>query len=131
MKNYSDTHNDNNAHQASGYFYRKGVIRWILRIFYVISAILFLIDFIIHRHTVTDIEKIPTFYALYGFFACAILIIIAKWIRIAVIRAENYYDEPEDSNDFLQKQGLELPESGYDNSITADKADSKINKEAS
>ena len=130
MKNYSDTHNDNNTHQASGYFYRKGVIRWILRIFYVISAILFLIDFIIHRHTVTDIEKIPTFYALYGFFACAILIIIAKWIRIAVIRAENYYDEPEDSNDFLQQQGLELPESGYD-TITADKADSKINKEAS
>ena len=111
MKHHPDTHNNNNTHQASGFFYRKDVIRWILRIFYVISAILLLMDFIIHRHTVTNIEKIPTFYALYGFFACVILVIIAKWIRIAVIRAENYYDEAEDSNEFLQKQGLELPES--------------------
>ena len=111
MKHHPDTHNDNHMHQASGFFYRKDVIRWILRIFYVISAILLLMDFIIHRHTVTNIEKIPTFYALYGFFACVILVIIAKWIRIAVIRAENYYDEAEDSNEFLQKQGLELPES--------------------
>ena len=125
MKNHSDTHTDNNAHHASGFFYREDVIRWILRIFYLGAAILFFIDFLIHRHIITNFEKVPTFYALYGFLACVILVVIAKWMRIVLIRAENYYDEPEDSTDFLHKQGLDLPESEY----SSDEA--SVDKEAS
>ena len=119
MKNHSDTHNDNNTHQASGFFYREEVIRWILRIFYLGAAILFFVDFLIHRHIITNVEKVPTFYALYGFFACVILVVIAKWMRIVLIRAENYYDEPEDPADFLRNQGLDLPESEYGHDETS------------
>jgi hypothetical protein len=38
-------------------------------------------------------EKIPAFYAIYGFVACVVLVVIAKRMRKVVIRKENYYDE--------------------------------------
>lgn len=114
MKHHTDTHTkSDNDHHASGFFYREEVIRWILRIFYLCCAALLLADFFIHRHTITDIEKLPTFYGLYGFIACVILVVIAKWLRIILIRSEDYYDETEDSSEFLRKQNLELPESEY------------------
>ena len=101
-------HND--SHQPSGFFYRKEVIRWILIIFYICCAALFVADFFIHRHIVTDVERFKTFYALYGLIACVVLVLLAKLMRIFLIRDENYYDETESSEDFLNKQGLEHPE---------------------
>ena len=94
----------NTKHQASGFFYRKDVIRNILYVFYALSAILALVDFVIHRHIYTDIEKVPMFYAIYGFVACSILVFVAKAMRIFLIRDEDYYDELEDPKEFLKKQ---------------------------
>jgi len=90
--------------QATGFFFRKDVIRNILRTFYVLAFLLAAVDFFIHRHIYTDIEKIPTFYAIYGFVACSILVYIAKLMRIFLIRDEGYYDEMEDPKAFLAKE---------------------------
>jgi len=103
------THQGETEQDTTGFFFREDVIRWILWIFYACCVGLFLIDFFIHRHTSTDIEKIPGFYAIYGLLACVILVVLAKWMRIFLIREENYYDEPEEAHEYLQKQGLELP----------------------
>lgn len=108
--NSANKHRHDDNHQPSGFFYREDVIRWILRIFYAGALALLLVDFFIHRHIVTDVEKLPTFYALYGFVACVVLVVIAKWMRIFLIRSEDYYDEFESPEDFLQNQGLDLPE---------------------
>ena len=35
--------------------------------FYASCVLLVVADFIIHRHTTIDLEKIPAFYAIYGF----------------------------------------------------------------
>lgn len=61
--------------------------------FYAICILLALADFVVHRHIGFSWEKIPAFYALYGFVACVLLVLIAKKIRNVVMRKEDYYDE--------------------------------------
>lgn len=65
----------------------------LLKGFYAICILLVIADFIIHRHTTMVWEKIPAFYAIYGFTACVVLVIVAKLMRKVVMRKENYYDE--------------------------------------
>ena len=67
----------------------------LLRGFYVICAGLFLVDFVLHRHVSLDWEKIPAFYALFGFVACVVLVLIAREMRKVVMRKEDYYDVDE------------------------------------
>ena len=65
----------------------------LLKGFYAICILLIIADFVIHRHTMMEWEKIPAFYAIYGFAACVLLVVVAKIIRKVVMRKENYYDE--------------------------------------
>ncbi|KAA9130291.1 hypothetical protein F3N42_13210 [Marinihelvus fidelis] len=59
---------------------------------YVACAILVVVDFFVHRHIMFAIEKIPAFYALFGFVACVVLVWIATWMRKFLMRDEDYYD---------------------------------------
>ena len=52
-----------------------------------------LADFVVHRHIDIGWEKLPAFYALYGFVACVMLVLLAKKLRKVVMRKEDYYDE--------------------------------------
>ena len=65
----------------------------LLNIFYTLCILLVISDFILHRHIGFTWEKIPAFYAIYGFVACVALVVIAKKIRAIVMRKEDYYDE--------------------------------------
>ena len=65
----------------------------LLKGFYALCILLVIADFIIHRHTTMGWEKIPAFYAIYGFVACVVLVVLAKLMRKVVMRKENYYDE--------------------------------------
>lgn len=60
--------------------------------FYLICAILLILDFVLHRHVIHSWENIPGFYAIFGFVACVLLVLIAKEMRKVVMRKENYYD---------------------------------------
>lgn len=74
-------------------FDRPENVKRLLNGLYVICIMLIILDFIIHRHTTMGWEKIPAFYAIYGFVACVALVVIAKRMRKVVMRKENYYDE--------------------------------------
>jgi hypothetical protein len=63
--------------------------------FYIVCAVLFVLDFVVHRHTVHPWEGFPGFYALYGFVACVVLVLIAKEMRKLLMRKEDYYDVDE------------------------------------
>ncbi len=67
----------------------------LLRGFYIVCGILFVLDFVLHRHTSHDWEKLPGFYAIFGFVACVALVLVAKAMRRIVMRREDYYDVDE------------------------------------
>ena len=64
--------------------------KWLL-IFFALCGFLVLLDLVIHKHGDHG-WNFFSFYALYGFFACVILVIIAKWMRTFLMRDEDYYD---------------------------------------
>ncbi len=80
-------------HETKGFFDKPENVRRMLRVFYVICALLVIADFIVHRHIYHDWEKIPAFYAIYGFVGCVVLVLIAKEMRKVLMRGEDYYDE--------------------------------------
>jgi len=67
-------------------------VKRLLHIVYAICAGLFLLDFVFHRHVMRDWEGLWGFYAIYGFVACALLVIIAKQMRKVLMRDEDFYD---------------------------------------
>lgn len=64
-------------------------IRWI---FYVILVILVGLDFFIHKHPHFSWEKIPGFFAIYGFVACVVIIAVSKNLGRFLKKKEDYYD---------------------------------------
>jgi len=64
----------------------------LLKVFYVICGLLFVLDFVVHRHVYTDMEKLPGFYAIYGFVAFVALVVGSKFLRKLLMRKEDYYD---------------------------------------
>jgi hypothetical protein len=82
----------NQDEYSQGFFDRPQTIKWILRVFYAICILLVIADFVVHRHIETAIEKTPAFYAIYGFVACVILVLIATQMRKVLMRDEHYYE---------------------------------------
>lgn len=84
-------------------------IKRLLNIFYICCALLVILDFVIHRHTMHKWDSLWAFYPIYGFVGCVILVVVAKWMRIFLMRPEDYYDKPSttDANtDTLDKNAL-------------------------
>ena len=65
----------------------------LLRCFFTACVLLFTIDLVVHKKTHMPWEEWPGFYAIYGFVACVILVLLAKYVlRPSVMRSEDYYD---------------------------------------
>ncbi|PIB25986.1 hypothetical protein BFP76_13480 [Amylibacter kogurei] len=58
---------------------------------YGLCAFLVVLDFFYYKKVYTTVEKIPGFYAIYGFVMCALLVICAKAMRKVLMRDETYY----------------------------------------
>ena len=67
----------------------------LLNSLYISCALLFVLDFIIHRHASREWEGLPGFYAIYGFVAFVFLVLVAKLMRKLLMRKEGYYDVDE------------------------------------
>lgn len=80
-------------------------VRLVIRSLFVACALLVGLDLIVHRHAEHPLEEIFAFYAIYGFVACVLLVLLAKEMRKLLMRGEEYYgDKPagpeqENSND--------------------------------
>lgn len=70
---------------------KPGGVEKIVYALYAVCAALFAADFLYHKHTYLAIENFPGFYALYGFFMCAALVVCAKVMRVFLGRSEDYY----------------------------------------
>ena len=78
------------------FFDKPENIKRVLRVLYILCALLLLADVVIHRHTYLSIEKLWGFYPLYGFVGCVVLVIVAKWMRTFLMRDEDYYEKDEE-----------------------------------
>lgn len=79
-------------HERKHFFDHPGNVKKVLRVFYVVCALLLLADVVYHRHVVHAWEGVWGFYAGYGFVACVLLVLIAKEMRKLLMRREDYYD---------------------------------------
>lgn len=77
-------------------FDKKANITKVLYAFYAFCACLVAADFVVHRHTYHDWEKIPAFYALFGFGAYVVIVLSATVLRKLVMRQEDYYTAKEE-----------------------------------
>ena len=57
-----------------------------------ISVLLFLADFLYHKHVHFGFENWIGFYCWYSFLACCFIVLSAKVLRKLLKRQENYYD---------------------------------------
>jgi len=83
---------DKNPDEKEYFFDRQQNIDRLLMVFYVICVVLFVLDFIIHRHTMHSLEELPGFYAVFGFVAFVALVVGSILLRKLVMRKEDYYD---------------------------------------
>jgi len=60
--------------------------------FYVLCAILVVLDLVITREDHHSWERVVAFYPLYGFVGIVVLVLIAKLMRRVLMRPEDYYD---------------------------------------
>lgn len=82
-----------NRQSRSYLFDRPRNVRILLGSFYVSLLILLIIEVFVHKHPHFSWEAWPEFYAVYGFVACVVLVVAAKYIlRPLVKRREDYYD---------------------------------------
>ena len=74
-------------------------VKRVLYLLYICCAGLVVTDYFYHRHVIHAWENIFGFYALYGFVACVILVLLATQMRKLVMRKEDYYLEKENVDD--------------------------------
>jgi hypothetical protein len=71
---------------------KPGNVTLLVRIFYVLCAVVIALDVFVPKHGPFAIEHVFGFYGFYGFAACVALVLIAKALRKVLMRAEDYYD---------------------------------------
>ena len=70
---------------------RSGAMRKLC--FGVLAALIIIDIFVDKHHAHTLAEHIPGFWSIFGFLACSVLIIVAKWFgRQGIETKEDYYD---------------------------------------
>ena len=85
----------NNPDDKEYYLDKPENVQRLLKVFYVICALLFVADFVVHRHTKIALEEFPAFYAIFGFVAFVALVIGSIGLRKLIMRKEDYYDVDE------------------------------------
>jgi hypothetical protein len=76
--------------------------RHVTRIVYglaVLGTLALLADFVYTKHPHFAVERLPGFYAAYGFVVSTALVLTAKQLRRLLRRDEDYYEQPERDRD--------------------------------
>ena len=74
------------------FFDKPKNIKMMSRIFFVVLVVLVALDFVVSKHPHFSWEKIPGFYAIYGFIACVLIIAVSKSLGRLLKRKGDYYD---------------------------------------
>jgi len=67
-------------------------VRYLLWGLYVACGIAVAADFVVERHVDHPWEAVFGFYAIYGFIACVVLVLVATQLRKVLMRRDDYYE---------------------------------------
>ncbi len=67
----------------------KRAIYWLIAV----CSVALLTEFAVYRHVDHPWESLFGFYALYGFSAYVLLVLISRELRKVIMRGEDYYDD--------------------------------------
>ena len=72
--------------------------RALVRVSYGVLAALVIVDavplIVDKEHAHTAVERVPGFWAVFGFVGCVFLILASKWFgHLGIMTREDYYDE--------------------------------------
>ena len=98
------------ADKDRSFFDKPRNIQFILYGLYGSCALLFGLDFFIHRHFSHPWEGLLGFYAVYGFVGCVLLVLISKWMRLFLMRDEAYYDSKKSDSGGAEGEGSHVAE---------------------
>jgi hypothetical protein len=74
-------------------FDKPANVKRLFRIYYPSLVLLLVLDLLLPKHGNFPWEDWPEFYAVYGFVACVVLVLAAKYLlRPLMLRKEEYYD---------------------------------------
>lgn len=79
--------------QKYGWFDKKENLKLFLRLFYGSLILLLIIDFFVAKHPAFGFDGAPNFFAAYGFISCVLLVLVAKVLRMFLMKDEDYYDK--------------------------------------
>lgn len=74
-------------------------VRRVVRGLVAACVLLVSLDLVLHRHVDHPWEGLFGFYAIYGFVACVLLVLLAKELRKLVMRDEGYYEHDSEQAD--------------------------------
>ena len=57
-----------------------------------VCAVLLALEFVADRYGPFDVEHVFGFYAIFGFVASLVVVLVTRWLRPLVARREDYYD---------------------------------------
>ena len=91
-----------------------------------LCAVLFILDFVAHRHAYAPNEDTPGFYALTGFLAFSFIVLGATALRWLIARPEDFYspnnvDAEEYPEEGLNREVFDVNESGNGTSDSSGK----------
>jgi hypothetical protein len=95
----------NNDKQRPYLFDSPRNVRRVVRGLLIACALLIGLDLVVHRHVEHGWEGLFGFYALYGFVACVLLVLLAKEMRKLVMRDEGYYERESDAPETGREEG--------------------------
>jgi len=72
---------------------RPGAVRRLWIIFIAVLAVTVIAEFAVHMHAEFSLAKLFSFNAVYGFAACAAIIVFAKALGVFLKRPDTYYED--------------------------------------
>jgi hypothetical protein len=71
-------------------------VKMLWRGFLVLLAVVVAAELLITLHPHFAIDAVPAFHAVYGFLACAVMIVVAKLLGLLLKRPDTYYSADND-----------------------------------
>jgi len=84
----------------------------------VVCVVLFVLDFIVHRHAYAPGEGLPGFYAVVGFVAFTLIVLGASQLRRLILRNERYYSPNSIDAEAYPDSGLERLDHGAESHVS-------------